>query len=124
MSALWMLLGFALALGLTILIEWGFSYKFIGDKHDRKLVILAQCLTNPAFNLLLLITSVILRTHNSLLLILFFETLVVITEGLIYKSGFKNKTIKPFLLSFSLNVASLIIGYIVSFMLMIIISSI
>lgn len=112
------ILSFAFALSLTIVIEWGLSFIFLKQKSDRKVVILAQILTNPALNLLLLLNYNFFKFNNVLLLALL-EFLVVIIEGLIYKNYFNKKPkINPFLLSLLLNVASFSLGQLLSNLLM------
>lgn len=99
-----------IALGLTILIEWGLSFIFIKNKKDRKVVILAQILTNPALNFLLLLNYNFFKLNDILLLVLL-ELLIVVIEGLVYKNYFNQKPkINPFLLSIILNAVSFLVG--------------
>ncbi len=104
-----------IALGLTILIEWGLSFIFIKNKKDKKVVILAQVLTNPALNFLLLLNYNFFSLDQNLLLAIL-EILVVIIEAIVYKQYFSNKVkINSFLLSLILNATSFTIGLAIQF---------
>ena len=46
-----------IALTATIIIEWALSWAFFKERHDRIIVVLAQCVTNPLVNLWLIITN-------------------------------------------------------------------
>ena len=102
------------ALGLTVLIEWGLSCLFLHSKFDRRLVVLVQCLTNPALNVLLLINYYFGDLHQ-VFLIVALEFLVVIIEAIIYQKGIRDAKINPFGLSLFLNLASLGAGLLLSF---------
>lgn len=97
------------ALALTILIEWGLSFFFLHSKTDRQLVILAQCLTNPVLNTLLLINDYF-EFLNRTILIIILELCVVTIEAVIYKKGHVSTKIDPFFLSLFLNLASVCTG--------------
>ena len=99
------LCGLSFALLLTILIEWGLSFLFLHSKTDRQLVILAQCLTNPALNLLLLINNYF-GAFSRIILIIILELGAVIVEAIIYKKGHISTKINPFFLSLLLNCTS------------------
>lgn len=104
------ILSFVFALSLTIIIEWGLSRMFLKSKSDRKVVILAQIITNPALNLILFLNYNFFSI-NRILLLTILETIVVIVETLIYKNYFSKKgKVNPFLLSLILNTASVLIG--------------
>lgn len=99
----------AIALILTIIIEWAISFIFLRSRSDRILVALVQVLTNPALNLLLMINRVYKITEQLPALICL-EIIVVLLEGFIYKKGIKGTKINPFVLSLVLNLASFFIG--------------
>ena len=103
----------SLALILTILIEWGLSFLFLHSKTDRKLIILVQCLTNPALNVLLLVNEHY-ELLNQTILIVVLESCIVIIEAIIYKKAHISTKINIYLLSFFLNVASVCIGLLLS----------
>ena len=101
---------FIIALGLTILIEWGLSWFFVRHKNDRQIVILMQCVTNPLLNLLILLNNY-LNVLDTTILLVILEALVVISEAIIYKKTFHNKAkLGPFWLSLVLNATSFTVG--------------
>ena len=106
------LFGLSFALILTILIEWGLSFLFLRSKADRRLVVLVQCLTNPALNTLLLINNYF-GLLNGIVLIIFLEFCVVVIEAIIYKKGQIDARVNPFLLSLLLNLASVSVGLLI-----------
>lgn len=108
-SIITILISFSVALVLTILIEWGLSYFILHSRHERELVVLAQCLTNPALNTILLINNYF-GLVKPIILVIVLELLVIIIEAIIYKKGFKGTTINPYILSIGLNLASLSFG--------------
>ena len=111
-STIDILFGLSFALALTILIEWGLSFLFLRSKTDRWLVVLVQCLTNPALNVLLLINDYF-ELLNKMILIIILELCVVIIEAVIYKKGHVSTRINPFLLSLFLNSVSACTGLLI-----------
>lgn len=104
---------FVFALSLTIIIEWGLSFIFLKQKSDRKVVILAQILTNPALNLLLFLNNVFFK-FNSYILLGILEISVTIIEAIVYKKYLSKETkTSPLLLSLLLNFASLSVGLLI-----------
>ena len=101
---------FIIALGLTILIEWGLSWFFVRHKNDRRIVILTQCVTNPLLNLLILLNNYF-DVLDAAILLAILETLIVISEAIIYKKTFHKKAkLEPFWLSLVLNTTSFTVG--------------
>ena len=101
---------FIIALGLTILIEWGLSWFFVRRKNDRQIVTLTQCVTNPLLNLLILLNNY-LNVLNTTILLVILESLVVISEAIIYKKTFHKKAkLGSFWLSLVLNATSFTVG--------------
>ncbi len=104
---------FIFALSLTIIIEWGLSFIFLKQKNDRKVVILAQILTNPALNLLLFLNNVFFK-FNSYILLGILEISVTIIEAIVYKKYLSEETkTNPLILSLLLNFASLSVGLLI-----------
>lgn len=107
-------ISFVFALSLTILVEWGLSFIFLKRKEDRKAVILAQILTNPALNFLLFLNYNFF-TLNQNLLLAFLEISAVTIEAIVYKKCLSENTkIGSVLLSLLLNFASFAIGYLIT----------
>jgi hypothetical protein len=105
---------FIFALSLTILVEWGLSFIFLKRKEDRKVVILAQILTNPALNFLLFLNYNFF-TLNQNLLLAFLEISAVTVETIVYKKCLSENTkIGSVLFSLLLNIASFAIGYLIT----------
>lgn len=96
------------ALGLTIVVEGGLAWLTLRSWEDLKLVVLVQCLTNPALNTLLLINDYFQITNRTALLIIL-EVIVAVVEALIYRKGLETK-INPFVMSISLNLVSVAVG--------------
>jgi len=106
---------FLKALILTILVEWGLSLIFVRSRHDRIVVILAQCITNPILNLIILIFPLVFVFWPALYAL---ELLIIISEAIIYKRAFKQKSkIPPLAFSAITNIASFVIGLVAPFML-------
>lgn len=102
------------ALSLTILIEWSLSCAFLRRKSDWQIVVLAQCLTNPVLNMLLLVNSYF-GLFNPVAVLVFLEVLVVLVEAAIYKKCLREKIkISPLAFSILLNVASFSVGQILN----------
>lgn len=107
------LISIILSLSLTILIEWGLSFIFLKNKKDRKVVILAQIITNPTLNFVLLLNAYFFGANYYFLLGIL-EISVIIIETAIYKNYLSKKAkIKPSLLSLLLNTTSLSIGLLI-----------
>ena len=98
------------ALGLTILIEWGLSCFFVRSKSDQQVVILAQCITNPFINAII-IANGFFNVIDPAVLVIILELLVIVVEAIIYQKAFSKQTkINPFIFSASLNIISFSIG--------------
>lgn len=107
------LISIILSLSLTILIEWGLSFIFLKNKKDRKVVILAQIITNPTLNFVLLLNAYFFGANYYLLLSIL-EIAIIIIEAIIYKNYLSKKVkVNPSLLSLLLNTASLSIGLLI-----------
>lgn len=72
-------------------------------------VILVNVITNPLLNALLNLSYIIYPFYYNWILIVL-EIIVFIIEGFVYKKCIKESDIKPYLLSFCLNIFSLLIG--------------
>lgn len=108
--------GLIYALCLTILIEWGLSCIFLRTKSDRQIVVLAQCLTNPVLNVLIII-NYHLNLFNPIATLAVLETLVILIEAIIYKKSFNEQTkLSPFILSTLLNLVSFSIGQLLNYL--------
>ena len=107
------LISIILSLSLTILIEWGLSFIFLKNKKDQKVVILAQIITNPTLNFVLLLNAYFFGANYYLLLGIL-EISIIIIEAIIYKNYLSKKVkVNPSLLSLLLNTASLSIGLLI-----------
>lgn len=107
------LISIILSLSLTILIEWGLSFIFLKNKKDRKVIILAQIITNPTLNFVLLLNAYFFGVNYYLLLGIL-EISIIIIEAIIYKNYLSKKVkVNPSLLSLLLNTASLSIGLLI-----------
>ena len=105
------------ALSVTVLIEWGLSCIFLRSKSDRQIVVLAQCLTNPILNMLLII-NYNLELFNPIVVLVVLEISIVFIEAIIYKKSLKEKTkINPLILSILLNIASFSVGQLLNYLL-------
>ena len=106
---------FLKALAITILVEWGLSFFLVRSRHDRIVVILAQCITNPILNLLIWLLPLTSVFWPALFVL---ELLVVIAEAIIYKHAFRQKPkISPLAFSVITNATSFLIGLVAPFML-------
>ena len=102
-----------LPLMLTILIEALVARAFLSSRNDLKIVALAQCVTNPIVNLIIVLCRY-LQVPAITVLIVGLEVMAVIAEALIYQKCFsegnKNKSV---CLSLVANMAAFATGYIV-----------
>lgn len=101
------------ALGLTIAVEGGLAWLILRYREDLELVILVQCLTNPAVNAILLVSDYF-GLDGRMELIIVLEVIVVVVEALIYRKGLETK-FNPFVLSIILNLASVMTGLVFAF---------
>ena len=85
--------GLFVPLFLTIVVEGLLAWLFLKDKHDIIKVILVQCMTNPALNLIIYINRVYGGIDEVLLTVLL-EIVVVIVEAVIYQKQFSYKNAK------------------------------
>lgn len=110
------LAGLFYALGLTVLIEWGLSCIFVRAKTDRQIVILAQCITNPFINAVIIVNG-FFNFIDPIVLLIILELSVIIIEAIIYQKAFsKQTTMNPFLLSVILNIISFSTGELIGFL--------
>lgn len=70
-----------IALTATIIIEWALSWAFFKERHDRIVVVLAQCVTNPLVNLWLILSNYRFGTIS----LIAAEVCAIIAEFFIYK---------------------------------------
>ena len=70
-----------IALTATIIIEWALSWAFFKERHDRIIVVLAQCVTNPLVNLWLILSNY----RFGAISLIAAEICAVIIEFFIYK---------------------------------------
>lgn len=104
-----MLKDMAIALLLTLLLEWAFGWLWgISDRDDYKLMGLANVLTNPAVNLLF---ALLVRLWGlpALPVIAALEIGAVIIEWLCYHA--LSEIYRPFLFSMCVNAFSFCAGY-------------
>ena len=98
----------------TIVIELGVSLILgVREKLDIINIILVNILTNPLLVSLVNLISINYGKSISYIFIAIFEILVVFIEGFIYKKYLSFKKIKPYVLSFILNLCSYLIGFVI-----------
>ena len=81
----------------------------VRDKHGQFIIFVANTITNPFMNCLLLIVSFYLSPDLYYFFLIPFEIIVVAAEGFIYKKNISVR-IDPYLLSLILNLCSYAIG--------------
>ena len=100
-------------LGLTILIESVIAFVYhIRSIKDFSVIFFTQILTNPLINLFALFCFSFNDAYLYGLFLFIGESLVLITEALIYKIFIQNKKINPFYLASLCNLFSFGIGII------------
>lgn len=99
-----------ICLSSTIVIELIMSLLLgIRNKKDILNVILVNIMTNPlVVSILIYITYN--RLFNTTISIIILETLVILTEGFVYKKVLTFDKINPYVLSLILNISSYFIG--------------
>lgn len=99
-----------ICLSSTIMIELIMSLLLgIRNKKDILNVILVNIMTNPlVVSILIYITYN--RLFNTTISIIILETLVILTEGFVYKKVLTFDKINPYVLSLILNISSYFIG--------------
>ena len=99
-----------ICLSSTIVIELIMSLLLgIRNKKDILNVILVNIMTNPlVVSILMYITYN--RLFNTTISIIILETLVILTEGFVYKKVLTFDKINPYVLSLILNISSYFIG--------------
>lgn len=99
-----------ICLSSTIVIELIMSLLLgIRNKKDILNVILVNIMTNPlVVSILIYITYN--RLFNTTISIIILETLVILTEGFVYKKLLTFDKINPYVLSLILNISSYFIG--------------
>ena len=92
------LISIILSLSLTILIEWGLSFIFLKNKKDQKVVILAQIITNPTLNFVLLLNAYFFGANYYLLLGILEISVIIIETAIPTQRKFcAKKVIPPFM---------------------------
>lgn len=100
-------------LGLTILIESVIAFVYhIRSIKDFSVIFFTQILTNPLINLFALFCFSFNDAYLYGLFLFIGESLILITEALIYKIFIQNKKINPFYLASLCNLFSFGIGII------------
>ena len=97
---------------LTIIIEVLLAFVFLRVKDDCRIVVLAQCITNPIVNLAMEF-EYFFEKSESLFLLGVLEIGAVIIEAIIYRRCFSEKN-KSCAINFSIlaNAASFLIGFV------------
>ena len=105
-----MIKGWVLSLTLTLILELGYAWLWsIRDKHDLKLTVLVNVLTNP---IVVFVCYFVRFRHLPVhygWVTLVMEVLAVITEALLYKAYAKSIA-RPWLFSLSANSFSFAMG--------------
>ena len=100
-------------LGLTILIESVIAFVYhIRSIKDFSVIFFTQILTNPLINLFALFCFSFNDAYLYGLFLFIGESLILITEALIYKIFIQNKKVNPFYLASLCNLFSFGIGII------------
>lgn len=95
---------FAISLGLTLLLELPFVYLWgLRSRHNLKLAVLVNVLTNPAVVLL----------HGLYVPVLPLETAAIAVEGICYRMRGEDLR-RPFLLALCANVFSYSVGLVLN----------
>lgn len=98
---------------LTIVIETITACLFFRSRDDLIIVVLAQCITNPVLNLILILCRFWGVEFLPLVLVVL-EIIVIVVEALVYYYNFSQKNRKKSLpLSIVANVAAWATGYII-----------
>lgn len=105
-----MIKGWVISLSLTLILELGYAWFWgIREKHDLRLAMLVNVLTNPV----VVFVCYYVRFHRLPVkygwVTLVMEVLAVITEALLYKTHAKSIT-RPWLFSLSANSFSFAMG--------------
>lgn len=106
-----LLLSMACALGLTLVLELGFSLFWGLRKRELLLVILMNILTNPAVNLLYILT-VYLMGWPALPVVVLLEAAAVVTEGFCSRGMIR----RPWLFAILINAFSYSTGELLKFL--------
>lgn len=100
-------------LGLTILIESVIAFVYhIRSIKDFSVIFFTQILTNPLINLFALFCFSFNDAYLYGLFLFIGESLILITEALIYKIFIQNKKVNPFYLASLCNLFSFGLGII------------
>lgn len=99
---------------ITIIIEVIIAYVLKYRKKDLLNVLLVNILTNPVLNSVTVYINVYYGLKIRNIALFFFEIMVVLIEGMIYKKYLERKKINAYLLSFILNLASFTLGMIIN----------
>lgn len=104
---------FIICLVLTVIIECTFAF-ILGFRkgYDQLIILLTNVFTNPILNIILTVVNFYLPRECYYYFLVPLEILVVVTEGIIYKTSLQKK-LNPFLLSFVLNACSYLLGTVI-----------
>lgn len=100
---------------MTLLIELCTSIVIGVRKKDLIVVIITNVLTNPMLVFIANICQTFLSIQVYWIILILMEVLVVFIEGYIYKKTIERKGINGYILSFINNLASFLIGFIISY---------
>lgn len=78
---------------ITVVVEVLLAYVLLKDKDDCKIVVLAQCMTNPVVNAVM-IADYYFERRESLLLLLLLEVGAVLAEAIAYRKYFGKSDLK------------------------------
>lgn len=100
---------------LTILIEGGLAFLLgVRKKSDQLLVLLVNVVTNPVVVASSALINVYCGSQAVTVYKGIIEITVLIVEGIIYCKMIDFKKINPFLISFTLNLASFLSGVVIN----------
>lgn len=97
---------------LTVILEAAGAFVIgIRERKNQYLILLTNCITNPILSLItVFFLYKVFSFHTAQYVIcLILEPLIVITEGMIYRSKMKTDR-NPFVISFILNLTSILGG--------------
>ena len=95
---------------ITLLIEIIIGMIIMKDKKYIPMIILVNILTNPLLSSILFYININYGVDLRHIVWIVLEVVVVIVEGVVYMRAFENMKVNPFVLSFILNLSSIILG--------------
>lgn len=100
---------------ITIIIELVGAIILKTDKRDLIYVLLVNTLTNPLVVSIPVYINIKYGLNARNIVLITFEIMTVLIEGLIYIKSFKKNKINPYLFSLILNACSYFIGEIINY---------